>query len=66
MNTTERDIRQLHVEMEHVLNDAEHFLVDLKGQRHTKRVVKKDVVHLKEHLQRLITHLNDLEGDHAD
>ena len=62
MSTTERDIRQLHTEMEHVLNDAEHFLSDLRAQKHTHRVVKKDVVHLKEHLQRLIMHLNALEG----
>jgi len=66
MSTAERDIRQLHLDMEHVLNDAEHFLVDLKGQKHTKRVAKKDVVRLKEHLKRLIDHLTNLEENHAE
>ena len=61
MNKSDRDTRQLHVDMDHVLNDAERLLADLKGQKHTKGVVKKDVAHLKEHLQRLLTHLNDLE-----
>ena len=61
MSTNDRDVRQLHMDMEHVLNDAEHFLSDLKGQKHTRKVVKKDVVHLKEHLHRLVAHLNDLE-----
>lgn len=66
MSTDDRDVRQLHVDMEHVLNHAEHFLSDLRGQKRAKRVVKKDVVGLKNHLNRLIEHLNHLESNHTE
>ncbi len=64
MNSEEKDIKQLHNDMEHVLNDAESFLKDLKGQNHVKKMFKKDTRHLKNHLQRLIDHLNVLAEEH--
>jgi len=60
----EKNIKQLHKDMERVLNDAEHFLKDLKGKNHIKNMVKKDTKHLKEHLQRLVKHLEELEELH--
>ncbi|NIA29549.1 MAG: hypothetical protein GWP06_06500 [Actinobacteria bacterium] len=66
MEKNKKDIRQLHVELDHVLNDAEHFLVDLKGEKNKKGLVKKDIRNLKEHLQRLVSHLTNLEEQSAD
>ncbi len=51
--------------MEHVLNDADQFLKDLKGRKHVKKMLKKDTKNLKEHLQRLISHLKELEEMHV-
>ena len=61
MEKNKKDIRQLHVEMDHVLNDGEHFLLDLKGEKNIKGLVKKDIRQLKEHLLRLVSHLAELE-----
>ena len=66
MEKNKKDVRQLHVEMEHVLNDAEHFLADLKGEKNKKGLVRKDIRNLKEHLQRLVSHLTNLEEQSAD
>ncbi len=64
MNSEEKNIKQLHNDIEHVLNDAESFLKDLKGQLRVKKMFRKDTLHLKDHLQRLIDHLNDLAKEH--
>ena len=66
MASQQNDVKDLILAMEHVINDAEHFLKDLKGQNHLKRMVKKDVRHLKEHLQGLIEHMTHLETEHAE
>ncbi len=55
------DAKQLQIDMENVMKDAERFLGDLKGHKHTRGIVKKDVQNLKEHLERLIEHINRLE-----
>ncbi len=55
------DAKQLRMSMENVMKDTERFLADLKGHKHTKGIVKKDVQNLKEHLERLIGHINRLE-----
>jgi len=64
MSSEKKYIKQLHNDMEHVLNDAEYFLKDLKGQTHVRKMIKKDTRHLKDHLQRLIDHLKELEEEH--
>ncbi|NOY69390.1 MAG: hypothetical protein GXP53_07865 [Deltaproteobacteria bacterium] len=64
MTSAKKDIKQLHNDMEHVLNDAEFFLKDLKGQARVKKMFKKDAMHLRDHLQRLIDHLNDLSEEY--
>ena len=66
MTSQQKDVKDLNLAMEHVINDAEHFLKDLKGQKHLKKCVKKDVRHLKEHLQELIEHVTYLEIEHAE
>lgn len=66
MGKERRNIKQLYSDMEHVLNAAEHFLKDLKGQKHVKGLVRKDTEHLKAHLQRLIDHLSHLEDASAE
>jgi len=66
MASQQKDVKDLNLSMEHVINDAEHFLKDLKGQNHLKRLVKKDVRHLKEHLQKLIEHVAHLETEDAE
>ncbi len=55
------DSKQLRIHMENVMKDAERFLAGLKGHKHTRGIVKKDVQNLKEHLERLIEHINRLE-----
>jgi hypothetical protein len=52
--------------MTHVINDSEHFLNDLKGKKHLKGLVKKDIQHLKEHLQKLIDLVAYLETEHVE
>lgn len=61
MTDYDRSINALHSDMAHILNDAERFLSDLKGQKKVKGIVKKDVRLLRDHLSRLVTHLEDLE-----
>ncbi len=57
--------RDLNIMMERVINDTEHYLEDLKGQKHLKRLYKKDVLHLKEHLHKLMERVAHLESEHA-
>jgi len=64
MSSEKKYIKQLHNDIERVLNDAEYFLKNLKGQNHVRKMFKKDTKHLKDHLQRLIDHLNELEEKH--
>ncbi len=66
MADQQRDVRSLNLAMEHVINDAEHFLEDLKGQKHLKRLVKNDVRHLNEHLRKLMERVAYLETEHAE
>lgn len=58
MDNNQLDIKQLHRDMEYILNDTEHFLKDLRGRKHLKRTVKKDALNLKAHLLLMTDHLN--------
>jgi hypothetical protein len=66
MNIEQNSVKDLNLDMEHVINDAEHLLKDLKGQKHLKRLLRKDTRRLKEHLQKLITDVTRMESKHAE
>lgn len=59
------DSRQLQKDIERVLNDADRFLSNLNGQKHLKKVFKKDIRHLREHTLKLIERLRNIEKKHA-
>ena len=62
MTDHKSDIDTLRHDVTHILNDAQHFLRDLKGLRNVKGTVKKDVRHLRDHVNRLVAHLEELEA----
>jgi hypothetical protein len=62
MENEHEAVKSVNRDMEHVLNDARHFLQDLKGQKKQKGMVKSDVQHLKDHLQKLLDDLDALDG----
>jgi hypothetical protein len=64
MASEEQEVRDLNYAMERVISDAEHFVKDLKGQRHLKRIVMKDARHLRAHLEKLIERVGRLGPEH--
>ena len=66
MNIEQNCVKDLNHDMEHVITDTEHLLKDLKGQKHLKKLLRKDTQRLKAHLQKLITDVTRLESEHAE
>ena len=63
---TEQHVSQLlERDLGRVIEDTEHFLSDLKGHRSIKKLVKKDVTKLRDHLYRLLEHVEQLEENHT-
>ena len=65
MTNQQRNVSDLNILMDRVIGDTEHYLEDLKGQKRLKRLYKKDVLHLQEHLHKLMERVNYLESEHA-
>ena len=65
MTNTHRIENDLKYLMERVISDADHFIEDIRGQRHLKRLYKKDVNHLQEHLNKLIDQVTVIESEYT-
>jgi len=63
MTNTQRIKRDLNYLMERVINDADHFIEDIRGQKHLKRLYKKDIKHLQDHLSKLIDQITYIESE---